>query len=44
MPKLMTTGRNGAYRLRTRDRRKAEQALGYLLWCALILVLFSVGA
>jgi len=43
MHKLLTTGRGGAYRLRTRDRRKAEQALGFLLWCTLIVVLFSVG-
>ena len=43
MTNTMQTGRSGAYRLNARDRRKSEQALGYVLWCALIVVLVTVG-
>lgn len=39
MPNLMNTGSGEAYRLRLRDMRKSEQALGYLLWTMLAVVL-----
>jgi len=44
MPDFSTTGRGGAYKLRMRDPRKTEQALGYVLWCVLIVVLITMGA
>ncbi len=44
MPDLMSTGPRGAYRLQLRDMRKSEQALGYLLWTVLAVVLIITCA